>query len=178
VLDLETEVTGWPADLQDSKLMSEPKRETIAPQVGEWVNAWAVGEASVAQIEALGIVRALGIAAAQALGQLKVIGLNRRNTVLLLDGKHNWLAPVANGVPVVTEIKADQTAVSVASASVLAKVYRDGLMRQAHETYDAYGFAGNKGYSAPDHIAALRTLGPSPIHRVSWLEKILASEDA
>lgn len=174
VLDFETEVNGWPAGLQDSKLLSESAREEMAPLVAAWVNAWAVGQATVAQIEALGIIRALSIAAADALGQLKVIGLNRRNTVLLLDGKHNWLSPVANGVPVVTEVKADQTAVSVASASIMAKVHRDSLMRQADEQYPGFGFAGNKGYASPEHTATLRNVGPSQLHRMSWLEKILA----
>jgi len=176
VLDMTKNPTGWPSGLRDSKLLTEPKREEIEPQVGEWVTGWAVGDSSVEEIETVGITRALAIAAKNALAQLSVEGLNRSNTVLLLDGKHNWLAPVSGGVPVVTQIKADQTAVSVSCASVLAKVHRDGIMRERDAEFAAYGFAGNKGYAAANHIAALQSQGPTSFHRLSWLTKILNPE--
>jgi ribonuclease HII len=177
VIDLSQTRTSWPTGLQDSKLLSEPKRDAIAPLVAEWVVGWAVGDASVEEIETVGITRALAIAAKNALGKLSVPELTRANTILLLDGKHNWLAPVSGGVPVVTQIKADQTAVIVSCASVLAKVHRDTIMREKDAEFAPYGFAGNKGYAAAAHIEALRAIGPSEFHRLSWLTKILQSDD-
>ena len=176
VVDFAGEVAPWPKDLRDSKLLSEPKREAVAPLTAEWVTGWAVGEASVAEIEQHGITRSLAIAAKSALGQLNIDGLTRSNTVLLLDGKHNWLAPVSGGVRTVTQIKADQTSAVVAAASVLAKVHRDGLLRAADERYPGFALAQNKGYAASNQIERLRQVGPTDYHRISWLTKILEPE--
>jgi ribonuclease HII len=78
------------------------------------------------------------------------------------------------GFRVQTKIKADQDCVSVAAASVLAKVTRDNLMVEISQTYPQYALASNKGYASADHIKGLKEHGPCPIHRLSWLTKILA----
>jgi ribonuclease HII len=88
---------------------------------------------------------------------------------VLLDGSHNWLANSAYGLPVRTKTKADQDCVSVACASVLAKVTRDRLMVTLDAAHPGFGFAGNKGYAAAGHIERLREVGPTSIHRHSSL---------
>ena len=94
---------------------------------------------------------------------------------MLLDGNHDWLTdPLAGGLfeastpPVRTLVKADMSCSSVAAASVLAKVERDAMMVALHEQHPQYGWAGNKGYSAPEHLAALGEHGPCAQHRRSW----------
>jgi ribonuclease HII len=144
-----------------------------------------VGHAEPAEIDDCGIVAALRLAARRALAQLTV-----SPSCVLLDGSHDWLtaAPEPAGlfdldlvvrrpVPVVeleadpvvtTRVKADLRCAAVAAASVLAKVERDTIMAGRGEEFPAYGWRENKGYSAPEHVAALRRLGPCPQHRRSW----------
>ena len=172
---------GWPSELRDSKLMSEKSRERNAPLVAEWVLGHGVGMTSAARIETDGIVRALELAGGQAIQQL-LGGVDRASLVadgciVLLDGSHNWLGGSAFGLTVTTKTKADQDCVSVACASVLAKVARDQLMIELDAAHPAYGLASNKGYAAAVHIEALRAQGASTIHRHSWLTKIMAAED-
>jgi ribonuclease HII len=94
--------------------------------------------------------------------------------VILLDGSQNWLGKQAAGLEVDLQVKADTACVSVATAAVLAKVKRDGLMQQHDSAYPEYGFAGHKGYASAAHIQALKTHGPCAIHRLTWLTRILA----
>jgi len=171
----------WPTGLRDSKLLSEKTRERMQPEVAAWVSGFAVGFASVDEIESLGIVACLALAANRALGELLEDASVRSQVALdgahiLLDGSHNWLGAKAWGIPVTVRTKADRDCVSVACASVLAKVARDEQLIDLAKAYGSFGFEGNKGYASPGHIAALRELGPSPAHRVSWLTKIWAGE--
>ena len=179
-----TTADGWPSELRDSKLMSEKARERNAPLVADWVLASGIGMTPASRIESDGIVRSLELAGAAALGELLAsarvdrAALAHDGCLVVLDGSHNWLGGSAYGLNVVTKTKADRDCVSVACASVLSKVARDRLMIALDDELPAYGFAGHKGYAAPVHIAALRELGPSGEHRLSWLTKILAGEDA
>ena len=175
------DASGWPPELCDSKLMSEKARERNAPLVADWVIASGTGMTSAERIESDGIVRALELSGAQAIEQ--VLNLVDRATlveqgcVVLLDGSHNWLRAASFGLPTVTRPKADQDCVSVACASVLAKVERDRHMRGLDVIHPGFGFASNKGYAAAAHIEQLRASGPSVEHRHSWLTKILGQED-
>jgi ribonuclease HII len=93
-----------------------------------------------------------------------------QSPVVLLDGSQDWLSRVlADPVPVVTRVKADRDCSSVAAASIVAKVERDQLMRDFGEVFPAYGFTSHKGYGAPVHMAALRQVGLSPIHRRTFV---------
>jgi ribonuclease HII len=94
----------------------------------------------------------------------------------ILDGSHNWLARAPFTVKVQT--KADRDCVSVAAASVLAKVTRDRLMVELAAQIKGFGFEGHKGYASAGHIAAIRDLGPSSEHRHTWLTRILADENS
>lgn len=169
----------WPEKLQDSKLMTPKSRAEIADPLEEWVENYSVGYSSNLEIDEFGISEALRLAASRALSELLARGSLRADlvafgTVILLDGSQNWLGKQAAGLEVDLQVKADTTCVSVAAAAVLAKVKRDGLM-QAHDLdYPEYGLGGHKGYASAKHIEALRTHGPSPIHRLTWLTRILA----
>lgn len=163
----------WPTSIRDSKLMTEQSRRVTEPQIRAWASS-AVGMATVAEIEHFGITESLALAANRAIGEL--IGNDPRcsaNPVVLLDGAHDWLSQTV-GHPVVVQRKADQECVSVAAASVVAKVARDQLMVELAAVHGSYGFEGNKGYASQEHIAALQEKGPCPEHRLSWLGKILA----
>jgi len=164
-----------PAGVKDSKLLTPAARERMVPALRRWARAWAVGHAAPEEIDAVGIIAALRLAGRRALAALDVVP-----DLVILDGNHDWLTdPTTEGLlglltagpttpPVQTVIKADMTCSSVAAASVLAKVERDGILIGHHERFPQYGWAGNKGYSAPEHLAALAELGPCELHRRSW----------
>ena len=159
----------WPAKLRDSKLLSEKAREELFEPTAAWVSQWAVGMASAKEIDDFGIVWALEASAARAVDQLN---LEFDSVMAILDGTHNWLARAPFHVHV--QAKADRDCTSVAAASVLAKVTRDRLMIQLAETVPAFGFEGHKGYASAGHMAAIREIGPSAEHRVTWLTRIMA----
>lgn len=183
LIDLRS-ASAWPASLRDSKLISEPNREILEPQVRDWVVAHGVGMVSAAEIETDGIVASLRAAGSAAISQLldavranSLAGeLLKDGCLILLDGSHNWLGSSTAGFMVITQTKADRDCVSVAAASVLAKVARDRLMIALDAEIPDYGFAGNKGYSSAQHVEVIRSQGPSREHRVSWLSKILAND--
>lgn len=159
-----------PVGVRDSKLLSEKKRVELAPLLREWSVASAVGLASPQEIDELGIVHCLGLAAKRALGSLHVAGIPVTTSTILLDGNSDWLNPILSSpFDVRTRVKADRDCVSVAAASVIAKVHRDELMVAAHEARPDFGWAGNKGYGSTQHMEAVRALGPSDFHRRTWL---------
>ena len=178
LLDFKESPSPWPAKLKDSKLISEKTREAIYPDVANWVRGWAVGMSSAEEIEQIGIVGALALAGSRALEELLTESTLRSEIAvdgvqLILDGSHNWLGSKAMGIPVVTKTKADRDCVSVAAASVLAKVTRDRLMVDLDAVHQGYDLASNKGYASASHIEGLKKIGVSPIHRTSWLSKII-----
>ena len=157
-----------PAGVRDSKLLAARARDALAPRVERWAVDSAVGSASADEVDACGVVGALRLAGRRALAELAVVP-----DLVLLDGSHDWLSGpdperAGDGVPVVTRVRADLTCASVAAASILAKVRRDARMAELDRDHPGYGFAANKGYGTVDHLEALRRLGPTPQHRVSW----------
>jgi ribonuclease HII len=169
---IDPRVRRMPAGLRDSKLLPEPRREAMAPRAAAWVRGWAVGEASAAEIDELGIMACLGLAGARAFAALSAAEDIAFGTPLLLDGNYDWLSTsVEHRVQVSTRIKADRDCASVAAASVIAKVHRDGGMRRAHDDLPLYGWNENKGYSSRGHFAALDEHGPSDLHRHTWLHE-------
>ncbi len=170
---------AWPEKLQDSKLMTPKSRSEIASPLMDWVSSYAVGFSSNKEIDELGISEALRLAAGSALDELFMDAKTRKSiaedgAVILLDGSQNWLGKVSYGIDVQVQVKADTNCVSVAAAAVLAKVTRDSLMQELDTQNPGYGLAGHKGYASAAHIAALRAFGPTDIHRVTWLTRILA----
>lgn len=163
--------TEIPDGLRDSKLLSEKRREVLAPIAAEWVLHSAVGEASAAEVDELGITACLGLAGKRALLALHASGADIAASVVLLDGSQDWLNPaLASPLRVQTRIKADRDCASVAAASVIAKVNRDRFMIAAHEHHPLYGWEGNKGYGSPAHMAAIAEHGATPLHRVTWIK--------
>lgn len=163
-----------PAGVKDSKLVPELRRPALAEAVRKWMVDGAVGHASPGEIDALGMTKALRMAGNRALDQL-----SSHPGVVILDGKHDWLSdPEAGGLlglltdepqpDVVTMIKADMRCSSVAAASLLAKVERDGIMGELAQRYPRYQWEINKGYSAPAHLAAINEHGAVELHRRSW----------
>ncbi|TYB56389.1 ribonuclease HII [Nonomuraea sp. PA05] len=153
-----TDLTEPPAGLTDSKQVSEAKRGPLAVELAGWATGFAYGEATHEEIDRLGMTEALRRAARRALESLPV-----RPDAVILDGKHDYIgAPW----PVRLEVKGDGASISVAAASVLAKVRRDAYM--ATIGCEEYGFAENAGYPSPVHQEALARLGPTAHHRLSW----------
>ena len=177
VIDLEAQELL--ADVRDSKLLKVADRERLEPLVRSWSVASAVGHATAGEIDAVGIVGALRLAGNRAWSAVLALGVTP--DVVLLDGSHNWLSPPAQpsifdegpvepgcDAPVHTLVKADMQCLSVAAASVIAKVERDQQMRGLHTEYPGFGWDVNKGYATAIHRDALRAAGPTPYHRVSW----------
>lgn len=172
----------WPQKLCDSKLISQKVREEIVKPVSDWVLASAVGMVSANKIDSAGIVAALAAAASSALDELLADARLRQQivsdgAVIILDGSHNWLGASASGIEVMVRTKADRDCVSVAAASVIAKVARDRLMIELAAEHPGYGFDEHKGYASATHIEAVRGFGPSAQHRVTWLTRILADSE-
>lgn len=158
-----------PQGLRDSKLVPEPRRAEVAARAASWVSASAVGWSSAAEIDEVGIMRALGNAALRALAELRGQGVAAEGAIVLLDGNYDYISPAgATGMVVRPVIKADRDCASAAAASVIAKVARDALMTELDPDFPAYRWARNKGYASPDHREAIRAYGISAHHRASW----------
>ncbi len=145
--------------IRDSKMLNEREREALFDRVALWCRAWSVGEASAAECDQLGMSGAQKLAAQRALD-----GLGLPIDEVLVDG--NWDFVERGNTH--TIVKGDAKCLSIAAASILAKVTRDRQMRLAGESMPGYDFEFNKGYPCPRHQAALRLIGPSTIHRRSW----------
>jgi ribonuclease HII len=145
--------------VRDSKTLIEAEREALFDRLADWCVAWAVGHASHAECDELGMSAAQRLAARRAID-----GLGVQPDQVLLDG--NW--DFVGGGNTRLIVKGDATCLSISTASILAKVSRDRLMRADDEAFPAYDFAWNKGYPCPRHKQALRGLGPCAIHRRSW----------
>lgn len=167
---IDRESGAFPAGLRDSKMLSEKRREQVAPLAQSWARFTAVGTASAAEVDEFGILAALGLAGRRGLAALHRAGASILESVVLLDGSLDWLTPALTSPPRVhTRVKADRDCASVAAASVIAKVHRDRIMIDADAAIPGYGWAGNKGYGSSGHFAAIERLGPSALHRHTWL---------
>jgi ribonuclease HII len=166
MLSRETVFSDEPAvalgGVRDSKQLSELQREEIFDQVAARCVRWSIGAASALECDQLGMVEAQRLATARGFAALSVPSVD----VAIIDGRWDFVSPHARKVLV--EVKADADCVSVAAASVLAKVSRDRMMRSLAGDYPQWHFDTNKGYPCPKHRAALQGYGPSAIHRTSW----------
>ena len=146
--------------VNDSKKLTEKRREALYPEILEKALSVGVGVVPAARIDEINILQATYEAMRQAIGQLSV-----RPDVLLNDAVR---IPDVE-IPQVPIIKGDAKSISIACASVIAKVTRDRMMKEYDAIYPEYGFAGHKGYGTAAHIAAIRQYGPSPIHRRTFM---------
>lgn len=159
LLDPEHPVFG----VNDSKQLTPDKREELFGQITETAICYGIGLIEPEEIDRINILQAT----MQAM-HLAVQNLSQRPDLLLIDA----IDLKGTGIPVKPVIKGDTLSVSIAAASILAKVTRDRLMAEMDEIYPGYGFARHKGYPTPQHFAALKELGPTPIHRRSFLHDI------
>ena len=148
--------------LTDSKKLSDKKRRELYPIIQEQAVAYGIGLASEAEIDEINILQATFLAMGRALSQLSI-----RPEIALIDGNRE----TDFGLPVKTVVKGDSLSANIAAASILAKVTRDTMMVELAEQYPEYGFEIHKGYGTKAHYEALRTYGPCPIHRKSFLKK-------
>ena len=149
------------AGLNDSKVVPEVKRAELARQIRKGALAWSIGVAGVGEIESLNILGATKLAMTRA-----VEGLGVKPCYLLIDAVKLANLPI----PQQGIVNGDALSASIAAASILAKVYRDGLMEDLHNHYPYYNFASNKGYLTTEHAQALKMYGPCPDHRVSFAQ--------
>ena len=149
--------------LNDSKKLSEKRREALYPLICEQALAYGIAFASEQEIDELNILQATFLAMRRAVGQL-----GQKPDLALVDGNRE---PDFGDIPVRTIIKGDSRSANIAAASILAKVTRDRFMLEQDAVYPQYGFAVHKGYGTQKHYAALREFGPCPIHRRSFLKK-------
>lgn len=147
------------AGLADSKKLSPQRRTLLAVQIRDRALAWAVASASPSEIDEHNILRATLLAMARA-----VEGLGVRPDEILVDGLH--CPPVSCRARAV--VKGDATVPSISAASILAKTDRDAMMDELHEQFPGYGFDRHRGYPTPEHVEALRRLGPTAVHRRSF----------
>lgn len=160
VLDLD-QPAEFMGGARDSKQIAESQRDAVFEVVARTTAAWSVGFASAQECDELGMNAAQQLAARRALDQLGV-----QPDAAIVDGAWDFVAPHISRV--VAKVKADATCLSVAAASIVAKVTRDCLMRQWAENFPHWHFDTNKGYPCPKHRMALQGYGPSAIHRTSW----------
>ena len=151
--------------LNDSKKLSEKKREILFDVIKEKSIAWSVAFASVEEIEEHNILNATFIAMNRA-----IEGLSLKADVALIDGNR---VPKDIKIPCETVVKGDSKSMSIAAASVLAKVARDRLMLELDEKYPIYEKKKHKGYGTALHMDLIRKYGPSECHRPSFLKKLL-----
>ena len=171
-----------PPGLRDSKLLTEPRRESLFPLVTGWCTEWAVGHVEPGECDRLGMTAALRLAAWRAID-----ALTEPPEVLLVDGNFDYVSPpgltgeddrhecrdgprsdALDRLRVHTVIRGDATCVSVAAASIVAKVTRDRMMREMASNFPAFDFEQNKGYPSPVHRTALAGHGLTSVHRRSW----------
>ena len=144
--------------------MSEKKREELYDIIMEKAIAVGIGMVSPARIDEINILQATYEAMRQAISQLKVQPAVLLNDAVTIPGVNIRQVPI---------IKGDAKSISIGAASIIAKVTRDRLMVEYDKIMPEYGFASNKGYGAAAHIQALKEIGPSPIHRESFIKNFI-----
>jgi ribonuclease HII len=157
--------------IKDSKLLTAKQRETLAPVIKSQAQSWGIGVVEVGEIDRINILKASLLAMAKAFAALQP-----EPDFLLVDGNQQIpgeMLQIRNrttGAPPrqKTIVKGDRLCLSIAAASILAKVTRDAMMIELDAHYPHYGFAGHKGYGSAAHLEALRRFGPSPVHRRSF----------
>lgn len=152
------------AEIQDSKLLAAKKRESLAVWIKQNALAWGLGVVDSGRIDRVNILTASLLAMAEAVKRLELLP-----DYLLVDGTQKIPPGFLPNFPRQRALKkGDRRSVSIAAASILAKVARDEIMLEYHRIYPEYGFGQHKGYASPFHLAALSRYGPSPIHRRSF----------
>lgn len=151
--------------VNDSKKVSEKKREKLYDEIIEKAVSWGVGIKDNNIIDEINILEATRLAMHEAIENLKI-----KPDFIFIDAEKKVNT---NGIPYLPIIKGDALSISIASASIIAKVTRDRMMREYDAIYPEYGFEKHKGYGTKAHIQAIRENGLTPIHRKSFLKKLI-----
>jgi ribonuclease HII len=151
--------------LNDSKQVSEKKREQLYEEIMQKAIAVGIGSSSHETIDEINILQATYVAMRKAIEKLSVQPQILLNDAVTIPGVSFPQVPIIHG---------DASSVSIAAASIVAKVERDRLMVQYDSVFPGYGFASNKGYGSAEHIKALKEIGPSPIHRASFIKNFIS----
>ena len=149
---------------KDCQILSESRREELFLEIKEKAVAWSVGIVGPERIDEINILQATYEAMRQAISKLDPVPQVLLNDAVTIPGV---------AIPQVPIIKGDAKSVSIAAASILAKVTRDHMMEEYDKDYPEYGFAKHKGYGTPAHITALKEFGPTPIHRRTFITKFV-----
>lgn len=186
VIDAEAASGAVPEGLRDSKLIAEKKRPDVAERAGAWALGTAVGWASAAEVDDVGIVRALGLAALRGLAGLAAQGCDPSGGIVLLDGNHEYVTPALDAYRALARadvseqpwasarldvrpvVKGDRSCASISAASVVSKVERDAHMVRLHAQHPHYAWDRNKGYASQAHREAIAAHGLCEHHRRSW----------
>ena len=148
----------WVRALRDSKMLTAAAREELAAEIRERAD-WGIGIVSPQVIDQINILRATRLAMRRA-----VLALSMQPDALIVDGREVVYCAIEQRAV----IDGDVHCISVSAASIVAKVARDALMRDYELTFPGYGFYENKGYATPEHRSALKAIGPSTLHRLTW----------
>jgi ribonuclease HII len=160
ILDRRRPIRG----IADSKVLSPEVRADLARRIEARAIAWGLGWADPCEVDAINILQATLLAMRRAL-----LGLHCAPAHVIVDGDRcPSLAGLGLDCTIEAVVAGDSSVICVGAASILAKVARDRFMGELDLRYPGYGFAGHKGYGTPEHLAALRRLGPSPVHRRSF----------
>ena len=151
---------AWISEIADSKFLKPETRQRLKTEIENWALAWNIGVATVEEIDRINIYQATLLAMKRA-----VEGLSQKPNHILIDGN---ALPKDLGISATTVIKGDQKCLSIAAASILAKVWRDDLMSKLDTEFQGYGLAVHKGYATPQHRKAIQELGICSIHRKSF----------
>lgn len=151
--------------INDSKKISETKREKLYEKITEEAIDWSVGIVDQREIDEINILNATKKALTIALSNLKV-----KPDRILVDALEHI---DTLGIPYTSVIKGDAKIYSISAASILAKVTRDRIMKEYDEVYPEYGFSGHKGYGTAKHIQAIKEYGPCPLHRKSFIKNFI-----
>lgn len=166
---IDREAHPWISEIKDSKGLKPEARERLVPLIQNWVLAYGIGIASVEEIDQINIYHASHLAMVRAIeaARSSLVGGSKQQPLmhLLIDGK---FLPKQLPCPATAVVKGDQKSLSIAAASILAKVWRDQQMSVLDERYPGYGFAIHKGYATPAHSKALKQNGVCAIHRRSF----------
>jgi len=150
--------------VNDSKKLSEKKRDALFPKIMETAVAVAIGIASHHEIDEINILRASLLSMKRAVENLSILPGSPVPDFLLIDGKFTLDMNIRQSAI----IKGDSRSISIAAASIIAKVTRDAIMKELHDIYPAYGFIRHKGYPTKEHKEAILRHGPCPVHRLTF----------
>lgn len=168
LLPTEFNFSEWQCEVDDSKKLTEKKRKELSIEIQKWAPAYGIGMASPKEIDEMNILNAAHLAMRRALSAMKenLQDLDWSLAFALVDGKH-----IPKGLPLRSQaiVKGDAHSFTIGCASILAKVYRDEMMAAMDAEFPGYQFGKHKGYGTVVHRNAIQTLGPSTIHRRSFL---------